>query len=81
MFTTEREASIKRCTPIAAAIITLPETTERNKALLMQGNGCIGAACMQWRWRTPEPGARGNEFPNGDRKGYCGLAGSPPVTL
>jgi hypothetical protein len=89
MFTTEKEAAAKRCTPIAAAIVTgvatQPDSTKRNAAWLSLASGgadrCIGSLCAQWRWRTPAPGERGNQFENGDRKGYCGLAGSPPVTL
>jgi len=81
MLVTEREAALLRCTPIATAILSLPETTERNRALVSVGASCIGSRCMQWRFRTPAPAEPGNTHQNGDRRGYCGLAGSISPTI
>jgi hypothetical protein len=34
------------------------------------GNLCQGSRCMAWRWD-------GRENPDGEKTGYCGLAGDP----
>jgi hypothetical protein len=33
---------------------------------------CQGSGCMMWRWETPAAPANAQQ-----RKGYCGLAGTP----
>jgi len=58
---------------------------------LDSANGCIGAACMAWRWAALD--RHGNVYPRGSKAsaereagegrapgqvvGYCGLAGLP----
>ena len=55
-----------------------------------QETGCIGSACMAWRWAWKKPGTDCDGFTNStetcvahgyqcaacdQRRGYCGLAG------
>lgn len=80
MFTTEREATQKLCVVKVAAAMQLSQV-ERNAATISHAINCAGSACMQWRFRTPEPGSPGNQNGTTERKGYCGLAGSPVVIL
>jgi len=68
---TEDEAREKWC-PHARMLESYGERASYNRAVSPSGGDeeastkCIGSACMAWRWK-----------PGDNRRGYCGLSGSP----
>lgn len=41
---------------------------------------CVANSCMAWRWYTPTHDTNGIRIAPSERKGFCGLAGTPTVT-
>jgi hypothetical protein len=39
---------------------------------------CLASGCMAWRWHDPKlDDTQLRRQPNGQRRGYCGIAGKP----
>jgi len=67
MLTTENEAA-----KIGCPLLTLAFGLFQGGFRVADGVCCQGSGCMMWRWLAePSPPD------DGDRKGFCGLAGRP----